>query len=262
MIGNRYAEDRRTIMGGHAPSYRGPQQIQGYYDSAHQEIKRKARGGDAVQPCPYPEDSQRTFLTLWASGCREGEAVMLEPTGWKFSADSIGYKRTPILKKREKERDPQGNVIYRKVATKVQQQDGSITEEIVYRPMSRQRIEYREHVLPRDTPLMEEFIAIIQRLQEQGYRYVLYRQLPFSRAPIPDQSCSATIVQDRITELHPDLFPHGIRALQVRYLRKRYGKDFEAPELMKHFKWASESMAVYYLSGQGLADKMGITVPW
>jgi len=249
-------------MGGHAPSYRGPQQIQEYYDAAYQEIKRKVRGIDAIQSCPYPEDSQRTFLTLWASGCREGEAVMLEPAGWKWTADSIGYQRAPVLKKREKVRDSDGSVVYRKVVTKVQQQDGSVTEEIVYRPMSKQRIEYREHVLPRDTPLMEEFIAIVKRLQEQGYKYVLYKQLPFTRDPIPSQPCSPTIVQDRITELHPDLFPHGIRALQVRYLRKRLGRDFEAPELKTHFKWSSDSMAVYYLSGQDLADKMGITRPW
>jgi len=250
-------------MGGDAPGYRGPQQIQGYYDAAYKEIKRKVRGFEAVQPCPYPEDSQRHFLALWVSGCREGEAIMLNPGGWSWTADSIGYKKTPVLKKREKIRDHEGNIIYKKVVSKVRQQDGSLSDEIIYRPETRQKLEYREHVVPRDMPLVEEFITMLEQLQEQGYSYVLYRRLPFNREPIPTQPCSTTIVQDRLAELHPDLFPHACRALQVRYLRSKYGKDrFGTPELKQHFKWSSTEMAVYYLSGQDLADAMGITVPW
>jgi len=256
-------EGRRTIMGGDAPSYRGPEQIQGYYDAAYREIKRKVRGVEMVQPCPYPEDSRRHFLTLWISGCREGEGIMLSPDGWTWTADSIGYKKAPVLKKREKIRDHDGNVIYKKVVSKVRQQDGSLSDEVIYRPETRQKIEYREHVVPRGMPLVEEFIDLVEQLQDQGYNYLLYRRLPFSREPIPTEPCSTTIVQDRLAELHTDLFPHACRALQVRYLRHKYGKDrFGTPELKQHFKWSSTEMAVYYLSGQDLADAMGITVPW
>jgi len=254
---------RRTIMGGDAPSYRGPEQIQEYYDSANLVIKRKVRGIVAKQKCPYPEDSQRTFLTLWAGGFREGESIMIDPKGWKWTADSLGYQKAPVLKKREKVRDPSGKPIYKKVTSRVIQQDGSIQDEIIYRPLTKQKIEYREHIIPRDMPLVEEYIKIIQSLQEQGYRYMLYKNAPFQRVPIPHKPCSETTVQSRIDELHPELFPHGIRALHARYLRKRYGKDrFDTPELKQHFKWSSTEMAVYYLSGQDLADAMDITKPW
>ena len=36
------------------------------------------------------------------------------------------------------------------------------------------------------------------------------------------------------------------------------GEDFDAPELKDLFKWSSGEMATYYLSGQKLANKMGI----
>ena len=76
-------KDRRTIMKGDAPSYSGPEQIEGYYNNADVPILRTVKKGHnkitAVQSCPYPEDSRRSFLTLWISGCREGEAVMLNP---------------------------------------------------------------------------------------------------------------------------------------------------------------------------------------
>lgn len=254
---------RRTIMGGDAPSYRGPQQIEGYYNAAHQDIIRKVRGVTKVQPCPYPEDSQRTFLTLWGTGCREGEAIMLKPTDFKWDAKGFGSPKLPVLKKREKVRDSEGNIIYKEVITKVRQQNGSIQDQVIYRPESKRKLVYREHLIPRDTPLIEELIQIIENLQDQGYKYLLYRMLPFSRTPVPNQSCSETIVQDRVTELHPDLFPHGIRALHARYLRARYGKEkFDTPQLKDHFKWSSTEMAVYYLSGQDLADIMDISVPW
>jgi hypothetical protein len=41
-------------------------------------------------------------------------------------------------------------------------------------------------------------------------------------------------------------------------LRDRYGGNFDAPELKELFKWSSGEMATYYLSGQKLANKMGI----
>lgn len=253
---------RRTIMGGDAPYYHDRDQILEYYHSAYKDIKRKVRGVKLVQPCPYPMDSQRHFLTLWASGCRAGEGVLLEADGWSWTEDSLGYKKCPVLKKREKIRDSEGNTIYKKVISKVRQQDGSILDQVIYRPESKRKIVYREHVIPREMPLMNEFIKLIQWHRNHGYKHLLFKRNPFTREVIKDQHCSLTIVQDRINELHPDLFPHGIRALQVRYLRKRYGRDFDIPELKQHFKWSSEAMAVYYLSGQDLADAMGISMPW
>lgn len=256
-------KNRRTIMGGNAPSYRGPQQIQTYFNAAHQEIKRKVRGDLLNQPCPFPEDSQRHFLTLWVMGCREGEGVMLEPGKVKWSADSIGYQRTPVLKKREKVLDESGDPVYKMVETKVLQQDGTVQSQIIYRPVTRQKIVYREHIMPRDIPYGEEFIDIVQSLQEQGYGYVLFRRLPFSREPVPEEACSTRTVVNRVCELHLDLFPHGVRALHVRYLRHRYGRDkFGAETLKDHLGWSSTEMAYWYLSGQEIADTMGVSVPW
>jgi hypothetical protein len=75
---------------------------------------------------------------------------------------------------------------------------------------------------------------------------------------VKDKAASTRSVLDRITELHPDLFPHGVRALLARYMKARYGDAFDVPELKELFKWSSGEMAVYYLSGQKLARKMGI----
>lgn len=255
-------EGRRTIMGKDAPSYRGPEQIALYYNSANDVIKRKVRDIEKVQPCPYPEESQRHFLTVWISACREGEAILLEPDKWKISANSIGYRKVPVLKKREKVRDKNGKPIYKKVEAQVRQQDGSLQTEIIYRPESRQKIEYREHIMPRDTPLCEKFIQIVTKLQEQGYKYILYRKTAFYRDSIPDKHCSTRTVVNRITELHPDLFPHGIRALHIRYLRDRYGRAFGPEKIKDHLKWSSTEMVYHYLGGQEIADAMGITVPW
>lgn len=253
---------RRTIMGGDAPSYRGPHQIREYYEAANELIKRKVRGVIEEQPCPYPEDSQRTYLTLWASACREGEGIMLEPQQWKITGDSLGYKKMPILKKREKVRDKNGDVIYKEVKSKVRQQDGSVVEQVIYRPESRRKIEYREHVISRDMPLIEEYVKILDTLTEQGYRYILFKHSPFMRVPMPGTACSTTIVQDRISELHSDLFPHAIRALHIRYLKDRYKDKFDTPELKEYLKWSSTEMAVYYLSGQEIAERLGITNPF
>lgn len=74
-----------------------------------------------------------------------------------------------------------------------------------------------------------------------------------------DRACTTRTVQNRITELHPDLFPHAIRALQARYFRHRYGRDFDTPELMDRFKWSSADMAMLYLGAQKQAEIMGIT---
>jgi len=249
-------------MGGDAPSYKGPEQIQMYYDSAHKTIKRKVRGVTMKQKCPYPEDSQRTFLTLWAACCREGESIMLHPDGWSITGDGLGYKKMPILKKREKVRDNEGNIIYKEVVTRVRQQNGSVINQVVYRPESRRKLEYRDHVIRRDMPLIEEFVKVLDTLTENGYKYILFKRNPFYHDPVPSKPCSTTIVQDRISELHSDLFPHGIRALHIRYMRETHGDKFDVAMLKDYLKWSSSEMAVYYLSGQEIADRLGIPNPF
>jgi len=253
-------------MKGDAPSYSGPDQIEGYYTAADEIIKRRVdaaikpefKGELVKQPCPYPEESQRTFLTLWVSGCREGEAVLLEPGQWRWNEEAIRGLKVPVLKKREKVRDAQGNVVYREIQVEVMQPNGSIQTQTIYRPLSRRKVVYRDHVMPADMPLGQRFIDMVHTLKEDGYRYILYRTLPFYKDAMKDDHMGERTVQNRITELHPDLFPHGIRALQVRYLRDRYGDDFDIPDLKDHFMWSSTEMAIYYLSAQKRAKKMGI----
>jgi len=250
---------RRSIKHGDAPYYRGISQIQGYYDAAYEKLKRKVFGVEKVQFAPFPEDSQRHFLTLWVSGAREGEAIMLKPEEWKWNEEAIGYGKMPVLKKREVVKDAEGNLVYYPVTVKERQPNGSIQDTIIYRKESRPRLEYREVLVPRDYPLAEEFLDMVQRLQEEDYRFILHARTKFVRTPIKDKACTTRTVQNRITELHPELFPHAIRALQARYLRDRYGKDFDTPELMDRFKWSSSEMAQYYLGAQKQAEIMGIS---
>lgn len=246
-------------MGGDAPNYRGPEQIHEYYHAAYTEINRKVRGIEKIQPCPYPQESQRAFLTLWVMATRESEALMLEPSQFKISGDSFGYRKTPVLKKREKVRDKEGNIIYRKVPSMVIQQDGSTVEQVIYRPLSKRKAEYREHVVPRDMPLVEEYIKTVDWFRDHGYRFIMFRTLPFSKSHVKDEACSVTTLKDRVTELHPELFPHALRALHVRYMFSRYGDKLD---IKKHLKWSSDEMVKWYLSSQKIASVMDISVPW
>ncbi len=255
---SREKSRKRSIIKGHAPSYRDPQQIEDYYGAADRAINRKVKGVTAVQTCPYPEDSQRTFLTLWISGCRKGEVVLLRTDQWKWNEEAIRGIRLPVLKKREKVLDSNGNTIYKPVVLQVMQPDGSIQPQTTYRPLTRSVETFRDHLVPRDIPLGEKFIDLVHSLKEDGYKYILYTKTRFKREPVKDQHMSVRSVNDRIDELHTDLFPQGIRALHVRYLRDKFGKDFDTPELKDHFNWSSTDMAVYYLGGQKLANAMGI----
>ena len=256
---SREKSRKRSIIKGHAPSYRDSEQIEGYYSAAGRVIKRKVKGVTAVQPCPYPEDSQRTFLALWISACRKGEVILLRPEQWSWNEQAISGFDIPVLKKREKVKDSNGNIIYKPVEIQVRQQDGSNQSHTIYRPVTRPVETFRNPVVPRDIPLAEKFIDLIQELEREDYSYILYTKTRFKREPVKDRHMSERSVNDRIDELHSDLFPQAIRALHVRYLRDKFGKDFDTPELKEHLNWSSTGMAEYYLSGQKLANAMGIT---
>lgn len=252
---------KRSIKHGDVPPYLGPEQIHGYYNAAYETIKRKVQGIEMVQVCPYPEDSQRHFLTLWMGGPREQEAVMLDPNRYKWDSRVIVYRNMPVLKKREKVRDRDGNVVYKEVSTQVMQPNGVIQEQIVYRPLTKRKIEYRDVVIPSGIPLFKEFTEMIQNLKDQGYRHVLYKRLKFSRSVVKDDHCSPRTVQNRITELHPELFPHLLRPLHARFLRsyfKSKGMDFAGEEMKEYFRWSTLEMADLYLGAEKVAAMMGI----
>ena len=252
---------KRSIKHGNVPPYLGPEQILGYYNAAHETIKRKVMGNETVQVCPYPDDSQRHFLTLWMGGPREQEAVMLDPNGYKWDSRVIVYRSMPVLKKREKVRDRNGNIIYKEVPTQVMHQNGTIGEQIVYRPLTKRKMEYRDVVIPSEIPLFREFTDMIQGLKENGYKHVLYKRLKFSRSPVKNDHCSPRTVHNRITELHPDLFPHLLRPLHARFLRSHFkskGKNFDGPEIKEYFNWSTLEMADLYLGAEKIAGLMGI----
>lgn len=249
---------KRSIEHGDAPNYRGIDQIQEYYYSANVKMNRKVFGKEKVQLAPYPEDSQRHFLTLWFSGARESEALTIKPGGWKWNEEAITYDKLLVLKKHEPVKDANGGTVYKAVVIRERQPDGSIQDRTIYRKETQQKMVYRKVILPRDYPLAEEFLDIVQDLQDNGFHYMLYARSKFSRTPIKERACTCRTVQNRIVELHPELFPHAIRALQARYLRDRYGRDFDTPELMARFKWASAEMAVLYLGAQKEQEIMGI----
>lgn len=254
-------KNKRSIKHGDVPPYLGESQIVGYYEAAYDIINRKVRCVEKVQPCPFPEDSQRHFLTLWMGGPREQEALMLHPDGYKWNDRALVYYNMPVLKKREKMRDKEGHVIYREVPTKVIQQDGSIEEQIVYRPMTKRKIEYRDVVIPVEIPLFQEFIELVQSLKDQGYEYMLYKMDRFTRNPHKDKATTTRTIQNRINELHPDLFPHLLRPLHARFLRsyfRKKGQRFDGPEIKEYFKWSTLEMADLYLGAGKIAELMGI----
>ena len=252
---------KRSIKHGDVPPYRGPEQIYGYYNAAHEKILRKVFGVTMTQDCPYPEDSQRHFLTLWMGGPREQEAVMLEVDKYKWNEEALAYYNMPVLKKREQVKDGNGNPVYKEVLTQVMQQNGNIEEKIIYRPLTKRKIEYRDVVIPSEIPLFNEFTHMIQSLKDEGYRHVLYKRLKFSREPVKDEHTTPRTVQNRINELHPDLFPHLVRPLHARFLRahfKEKGKDFDGSEIKEYFKWSTLEMADLYLGADKIAGLMGI----
>jgi len=253
---------KRSIKHGDVPPYRGPEQIYDYYNAANEKMLRKVFGVETTQECPYPEDSQRHFLTLWMGGPREQEAVMLEVDKYKWNEEALAYYNMPVLKKREKVKDENGNPVYKAVPSQVMQQNGTIEEQIIYRPLTKRKIEYRDVVIPSEIPLFNEFTHLIQDLKDEGYRHVLYKRLKFSREPVKDGHCTPRTVQNRINELHPDLFPHLIRPLHARFLRahfKEKGKDFDGAEIKEYFKWSTLEMADLYLGADKIAGLMGIT---
>ena len=261
------SKPKRSIEKGDAPEYYDGV-VEKYFDSAHQLIKRrilvkegsKYRRVLAEGDCPYPEDSQRHFLTLWMSGAREEEAIALTTEGWKWNDEAIRYKLMPVYKKREKVRDSSGDVVYRAVEEKVMQQDGSIQTQTIYRPLGRRKEVYRDHYVPRDIPLGEKFIDLVHTLREDGVKYLLYKRQQFSRDPIINEACTRGTVYNRIVELHEDLFPHSIRALHGRFIDDRFGdlvKDRDGL-LQEHFKWSTREMASYYRRTRDVAKVMGI----
>jgi len=252
---------KRSIKHGDVPPYRGPEQIYNYYNAANEKILRKVFGVTTLQDCPYPEDSQRHFLTLWMGGPREQEAVMLEVEKYGWNEEALAYYNMPVLKKREQVKDGDGNLIYKEVLTKVRQQNGTIEEKIVYRPLTRRKLEYRDVLIPSEIPLFKEFTDMIQYLRDGGYKYVLFKRMKFSREPVKDEPTTTRTVQNRINELHPDLFPHLIRPLHARFLRahfKEKGENFDGSEIKEYFRWSTLEMADLYLGADKMAKLMGI----
>jgi len=258
---------RRSIEEGDAPEYYEGV-VEKYFDAATQVVNRRVlvKREDKLKrvlieaDCPYPEDSQRHFLTLWISGAREAEAILITTEGWTWNEEAIRYQKMPVYKKREKVRDSSGDVVYRGVEQKVIQQDGSIQLQVIYRPLGRRKEVYRDHIVPRDIPLAEKFLDILHNLREDGCKYLLFKRQRFSRDPIPNESCTRGTVYNRIVELHEDLFPHSCRALHGRFIDDRFGdlvKDRDGL-LQDHFKWSSRDMASHYRRTRNIAKAMGI----
>ena len=258
---------KRSIEKGDAPEY-APGVAESYYEAAHKIVPRRVlvKEGDIYKrrlvetECPYPEDSQRDFLTLWISGARETEGCLITTEGWVWNDEAIRYKKMPVYKKREKVKDRNGNVIYRPVEEQVIQPNGTIQTQLIYRPLGRRKVEYRDHYVRRDIPLGEKFLDLVHTLREDGYKYMLFKRKRFNRVPIIDQACTRGTVYNRIVELHEDLFPHSLRALHGRYIDYTHGDEVKDRDgfLMDHFKWSSRDMASHYRRTRDLAKAKGI----
>lgn len=172
---------------------------------------------DMAREAKYPGDSKAYFIILFETGCRVSEALELKPEDFSFNENAIIGYTIPVFKKDKEE-----------------------TRNIVIRRDER-------------NPLAEDFIEIIE---ECDTKYLMPARIPFTRAVIPDQHTTRMTVYNRINEIHPELFPHGLRAYRALHLV--YERGFDIQDLMSWFKWDSYEMAAHYTLTRNIARKMGI----
>ena len=65
------------------------------------------------------------------------------------------------------------------------------------------------------------------------------------------------MVYNRISEIHADLWPHGVRGYRASMLVRE--KDFRVQQLVSWFKWEKADTAIRYTRTKNLAHDMGIT---
>ncbi len=191
----------------------------------------------ACDNAKYPEDSRLYFEVLFETGCRESEAILLRPEQFKYNEEAIMVSRAPVDKKK------------RRVKTGRTLPDGEPEFKSV------KQYETRDIFIKlENNPIAHNLIESIKKCDTE---YVLAAKMPFSREVIRDQHTTRATVYNRISEIHPDIWPHGLRAYRASHLV--YERDFDVQDLVAWFKWQSADVAVHYTQTKNMARKMGIT---
>jgi integrase len=78
------------------PPWRGWDWFMGYYQRAHRAPYPK---DSKLHRAPYPKDSKLYFTTLFQTGCRRAEAVLIETDDIYYNEEGIAIYNVPVLKK-------------------------------------------------------------------------------------------------------------------------------------------------------------------
>jgi len=172
---------------------------------------------EGSRAAPYPMDSKKYGTILFESGCREAEVIKLKPTMFRINDEAIVGYNIPVLKKR-----------------------GRGTRRVVIK-------------LDELNPLGYDFVDYIEECDTE---YLLPGLRPFSREVVPGRHISAKTVYNRITEIHPELWPHALRGYRASMLV--YERGFSVQDLVSWFNWKSADMALHYTKTRDMAEAMGI----
>jgi len=172
---------------------------------------------DYAEKAPYPEDSKLYFLLLFETGCRASEVIELKLSMFKFNDEAIVCENAPVLKKKKRD-----------------------TRDIIMK-------------LDELNPLGYELIDLLEACKTE---YLLPKRLPFNRDIIGDKHTSSRTVYNRISEIHKDLWPHGVRGYRASMLV--HERDFRVQQLVSWFKWVKADTAIHYTRTKNLAHDMGI----
>ncbi len=221
MVGFKWRSERRSIEG-NIPEWPGWSAFLKYYD--------------AIDHAFYPEDSRLYFVTIFEIGCRESEAILLRPEQFVWNDEAIRVRGVPVLKKTKK------------IETGLTLPNGKPETIRVKKDFVRDVfIKFENNILAH---------TLVSFVEKCDTDYLLPSRNRFSREIIPNRHTSRGTVYNRITEIHPDLFPHKLRGYRASHLVHERGLSLQA--LIKWFEWEDTKTALHYTRTRDIAKAMGI----
>lgn len=191
---------------------------------------------EAADDAPYPEDSRLYFVTIFEIGCRESEAILLKPTQFRWNDEALYVRSVPVDKKK------------RRVKTGRFLPTGQPEMVSIKKKHSRDVL-----IKIEDNPLATELVEMVKSCDTD---YLMPARKRRSREIIPDRHTTRGTVYNRITEIHPDIWPHGVRGYRASHLVHERG--FTVRDLVKWFEWEGADMALHYTRTKDIAKAMGI----
>ena len=194
---------RRSILHDAPRRWLGWEHIQGLYNRALIMDEEDDRDDGRKIRSLY-------FITLFETGGRKAEVILLRPEQIRWSDEIIKVERMEVLKRRER--------WTRNVIIKIE-----------------------------DNPLAYPFI---DHVEECDTRYLLPGYTGrFSTEIDPEKHISTSHVYNKIVEIDPDVWPHWIRDQRSWHLSAKIkddGRDCDSYLLKKWFDWASIEMPARY----------------